>query len=81
METKLTLKLNEKIINDAKRYAQSRKISLSKLIERYLEFLTKENETDDDISPLVLSLSGVIELPADDNGTEGYDDYLAKKYK
>ncbi|MCE2711653.1 MAG: DUF6364 family protein [Cryomorphaceae bacterium] len=68
MDTKLTLKLDKEIINQAKLYAESRKISLSKLIESYLQLLTKENSTKQRISPLVDSLSGVIDLP------ENYDD-------
>ena len=63
MDTKLTIKLNREIIEAAKMYAKSRKISLSKIIEAYLHLLIKEKQKDDPISPLVQGLSGVIELP------------------
>ena len=81
MDTKLTLKLDKEIINRAKLYAESKKISLSKLIESYLQLLTKESSTKDNISPLVESLSGVIELPKNYNDKVDYTDYLTKKYK
>ena len=81
MDTKLTLKLDKEIINQAKLYAESKKISLSKLIESYLQLLTKENSTKDTISPLVESLSGVIELPKNDDDKDDYADFLTQKYK
>jgi hypothetical protein len=43
--------------------------------------LTKESTAKDKISPLVESLSGVIELPKGYDSKEGYTDYLAEKYK
>ena len=80
MDTKLTLKLDKEIINQAKRYAESRKISLSKLIEIYLQLLTKESSAKDNISPLVESLSGVIELPKNYDDKDDYSEYLTQKY-
>jgi len=77
----LTLKLDKEIINRAKLYAESKKISLSKLIESYLQLLTKESSTKDNISPLVESLSGVIELPKNYDDKDDYTDYLTQKYK
>jgi hypothetical protein len=81
MDTKLTLKLDKEIINQAKLYAESRKISLSKLIEIYLHLLTKESSEKDNISPLVESLSGVIELPKNYDDKDDYSEYLTQKYK
>ncbi len=81
MDTKLTLKLDKEIINRAKDYAESKKISLSKLIESYLQLLTKESSSKDKISPLVESLSGVIELPKKYDDKDDYSNYLTEKYK
>ena len=81
MDTKLTLKLDKEIINRAKEYAESKKISLSKLIESYLQLLTNESSSKDKISPLVESLSGVIELPKKYDDKDGYANYLTEKYK
>jgi hypothetical protein len=81
MDTKLTLKLDKEIINRAKNYAESKKISLSKLIESYLQLLTKESSSIDKISPLVESLSGVIVLPEKYDDKNDYADYLTEKYK
>ncbi|NCU32572.1 MAG: hypothetical protein EOM23_06495 [Candidatus Moranbacteria bacterium] len=67
METKLTLRLNDNVVERAKIYARSRRMSLSKMIESYLDSLTQPKEEGKKISitPLVESLSGVINLPAD----------------
>jgi len=82
METKLTLRLNDRVIERAKLYARSHKISLSKMIESYLDSLTKDKGTEKKISitPLVKSLSGVIDLPADFDYKKEYGDYLIEKY-
>lgn len=81
MDTKLTLKLNEDVIEKAKEYAKSKKTSLSDLIENYLQKLTTEKKGKKNITPLVKSLSGVIELPEDYNDKKDYTDYLTNKYK
>jgi len=82
METKLTLRLNGNVIERAKAYARNHKISLSKMIEAYLDSLTKKREEKKtSITPLVESLSGVIDLPADFDYKKDYRDYLDEKYK
>jgi hypothetical protein len=81
MDTKLTLKLDEDVIEKAKEYAKSKKTSLSDLIENYLQKLTTEKKGKKHITPLVKSLSGVIELPKDYNDKKDYTDYLTNKYK
>jgi hypothetical protein len=80
MDTKLTLKLNKSIIERAKTYARKKNTSLSQLIESYLNFLTHPHDDDDGITPLVKSLSGIIELPKDYESRAHYKDHLLKKY-
>ncbi len=82
METKLTLRLNDNVIERAKIYAHNHKVSLSKLIESYLDSVTKQGvEKKTSITPLVESLSGVIDLPADFDYKKEYRDFIAEKYK
>ncbi len=83
METKLTLRLNDTVIKRAKLYARSHKISLSRMIESYLDSLTQGTKEDRQISitPLVESLSGVIDLPVDFDYRKEYGEYLIEKYK
>ena len=79
MNSKLTLKLNENVINKAKQYAKENNISLSKMIESYLQAVTLNKRNDVKISPLVESLTGVIELEKDDYRKD-YTDFLSQKY-
>ncbi|PKP45341.1 MAG: hypothetical protein CVT94_18395 [Bacteroidetes bacterium HGW-Bacteroidetes-11] len=81
METKLTLRLKKSVIEKAKVYAQNNRISLSKMIESYLESLTASSKKDAEITPLVESLSGVIDLDSNFDYKSEYSDYLSKKYK
>lgn len=81
METKLTLRLDNNVIERAKNYAQNHKISLSKMIESYLDSITKQKSEKIEITPFVESLSGVIELPSDYDYKKDYSDYIIKKYK
>jgi Family of unknown function (DUF6364) len=81
MDTKLTLKLEQTIIDKAKDYAKSNKTSLSKLIESYLQRITDQPNETEKITPLVKSLTGVINLPADFDHKKSYADHLLTKYK
>jgi hypothetical protein len=81
MDTKLTLSLNARVIEKAKVYAKSNQVSLTKLIENYLSSLTEKNDSPLTITPLVQSLSGVINADELKNISTDYTDYLAEKYK
>lgn len=81
MKTKLTLRLRKSVIDRAKKYAHSQRISLSKMIEIYLESITASKEKEDETTPLVESLSGVIELDPDFDYKKEYSNYLTEKYK
>jgi len=83
MENKLTLRLNNDVIKRAKIYARNHQISLSKMVESYLDSLTQQvdEEKKESVTPLVKSLSGVIDLPSDFNYKKEYRNYLEKKYK
>jgi hypothetical protein len=80
MDTKLTLKLDTDVISRAKVYAQHRKTSLSKMIESYLDSVTKPDAYDIEITPLVKSLSGVVSLPEDYDYKKARTEYLIRKY-
>lgn len=79
MNTKLTLNIDDNVIEEAKSYAKNNSISLSKLIENYLLSLTNKKLKTTKVSPLVESLTGVVSLENADYKKE-YSDYLSKKY-
>lgn len=79
MHTKLTLSLNENVIEQAKKYAKENNISLSRMIENYLKAITENKTKKQEISPLVKSLTGVIKLQ-NDNYKKDYAEFLTQKY-
>jgi hypothetical protein len=79
MNTKLTLNIDKGVIDQAKSYSKDNNVSLSKLIERYLDSLTTKSEKKSKISPLVKSLTGVI-LSGNHDDKKDYKDYLSEKY-
>lgn len=79
MNTKLTVKLDSDIIEQAKSYAKKKNTSLSKLIESYLGLLVAPNDNQE-VTPLVKSLSGVINLPKNTDYKKDYKKHLLNKY-
>ena len=81
MDTKLTLKLNQEVIEKAKAYASTRKMSLSRIVEAYLQSLTSnEIEEEFEISAFVKSIATGTKIPLDIDEKE-YADALLEKYK
>jgi hypothetical protein len=82
MNTKLTLNLNAEIINEAKTYAKSHQVSLSKLIENYLNSLISEKRNEElQISDFVKSMTSRTKLPMDVDFKKDRLNYLEEKYK
>ena len=79
MDTKLTLKLDNSIIAQAKTYAKKKNTSLSKLVESYLNLLATPQDTQE-ITPLVKRLSGVIDLPQNHDDKKDYKKHVLNKY-
>ena len=79
METKLTLKLDQSIIQSAKKYAENNNRSLSKLVEDYFRNLVIEADPQKKYSPLIEELSGVISEK--ELKKLNYVEYLEKKYE
>jgi hypothetical protein len=60
MNTKLTLKLDQMVIESAKKYAENNHKTLSKLVEDFFRNLTYENKPSPKYPPLIEKLSGII---------------------
>ena len=81
MNTKLTLTVEQQIIEQAKKYAKKRGRSLSDIVENYLKVLTKDKDDSEiEITPLVKSLSGVFKVPKDFDYKEELSKGLSEKY-
>lgn len=79
MNTKLTLTLEQDIIEKAKEYAKSKGRSLSDIIENYLKVVVTE-KPETGISPIAKSLKGSFKAPVDFDYKSQLADRLAEKY-
>ena len=81
MNTKLTLTIDQSIIERAKKYARKKERSLSDLIENYLKALTTEEiSKQNELSPTVKSLKGSFKMPKDFDYKKELSDRLTEKY-
>jgi uncharacterized Zn finger protein len=82
MNTKLTLTIEQSVIEKAKKYARKKERSLSDLIENYLKALTSASaHNEDDITPIVKSLKGALpKLPKNFDYKKDINDRLSEKY-
>lgn len=73
---KLTLRLNKRLIEQAKQYAAEHNLSVSELVETF--FLHLESVEEPEHTPLVRRLTGL--LPPDVDVQEAYRRHLVEKY-
>jgi len=81
MNTKLTLSLRKDVIERAKLYAKENNISLSFLIENFLQKITSETSKEEIKGSIVDELSGLINLDNTIDEREILTEYLVEKYK
>ncbi|MDB4904247.1 MAG: hypothetical protein JWQ63_3528 [Mucilaginibacter sp.] len=81
MTTKLTLTMEDEVIDSAKKYARQKGKSLSDIVENYLKSITANEEKPKALSPKVTSLMGVFKLPEDFDYKKHIGNALIKKYK
>jgi hypothetical protein len=80
MTTKLTLTIEESIIDSAKAYARNQGRSLSDVVENYLKILASQTTIEETLSPKVLKLRGAIQLPENFDYKIELGNAIAKKY-
>ncbi len=81
MTTKLTLTIEDKVIDSAKKYAKQKGKSLSHLVENYLKSIAVKESDKDEISPKVLKLMGSVKLPEDFDYKTSLSSAIAQKHK
>jgi len=83
MNTKLTLTIEQSIIEKAKKYARKKERSLSDLIESYLKALTAEEnitKVENELSPTLKSLKGSFKMSKNFDYKKELSDRLTEKY-
>ncbi len=77
MQTKLTLRLEEQLIERAKAHAKKRGKSVSQMVADYFALLDRDDQPET-LPPLTRSLHGVLKDTAVEEDT--YREYLEEKY-
>jgi len=82
MNTKLTLTIEQEIIERAKKYAKEKNRSLSDIIENYLKVLTKSERKQkaEKLNPIVKSLKGSFKMPDNMDYKKELRNRLEEKY-
>ena len=81
MNKKLTLSVDDKIIEKAKAYAEDKNESLSQLVENYFRLLTSNRKNKEkEVSPVVMELMGTIAVPEDFDYKKEKMEYLESRY-
>jgi len=82
MNVKLTLTIQDSVIDKAKNYAKSNGRSLSDLVENYLKAISNEESDNSDIelTPIVKSMKGSFKAPASFDYKVELEKRLAEKY-
>jgi hypothetical protein len=81
MTKKLTLTVEQQIIEQAKSYANKKGRSLSDLIESYLRALVRKEEKEQELSPEIKKLMGSVKLPKEFDYKKELTKSLTEKYQ
>lgn len=74
MGTKLTLRMDEKLIKEAKKAASSRNVSLSKMVSDYFKSISYQQKKEIIESPILSEIAGILHSKVDNKK-------LLRKYK
>jgi BioD-like phosphotransacetylase family protein len=81
MSTKLTLTIDDSVIEKAKKYAKNKEKSLSSIVENYLKVLVKEqSENKIELTPIVKSLKSTFHSDQDFDYKQELSKKLSEKY-
>ena len=79
MNTKLTLSMNSKLIESAKKYAERKGVSLSRLVEEYFGKITSPTLSQNEKS--LMELKGILgKVPADFDYRNAVRDHVYEKH-
>lgn len=81
MATKLTLRLDEKLIKNAKQAARSRKVSLSRMVSDYFKSISAQQKKELIESPILSEIAGILPSKADNKKLlKSYKKHIEDKY-
>lgn len=82
MATKLTLRLDEGVIRNAKRAARVRGVSLSQMVTGYFQAVSEKKKGKTEATPVLAEISGVLSPKTDTKKLiTGYRKHIEGKYR
>jgi hypothetical protein len=82
MASKLTLNIDPKVVEAAKKYSEKKGVSISKLVEQYLRKITGKQSVRRSEKTSLMKLKGILgKIPADFNIENERFKYLSQKHK
>ena len=79
MQTKLTLRLDERLVKHAKHHSERAGKSLSQMVAEYFSAFTSPEESPAELTPTVSKLKGA--LKETDVDPQSHGAYLEEKYR
>ena len=81
MGAKLTLRLDETLIKNAKRLAKSRRVSLSRMVSDYFKSISFQEKKEIIESPILSEITGILPSKADNKKLlKNYKKHIEDKY-
>jgi len=81
MGAKLTLRLDETLIKNAKRFAKTRKVSLSRMVSDYFKSISIQQKKKIIDSPILSEITGILPSKADNKKLlKIYKKHIEDKY-
>ena len=82
MATKLTLRLDEGLIREAKRAALIRGVSLSEMVSGYFRAISRKKTTKTEAAPVLAEITGVLSTKNSPRKLRaGYRRHVEEKYR
>lgn len=81
MNSKLTLSIDKSVITSAKKYAKTHQISVSKLVENYLKFVSQDKSEKIKINTILNDMKTGVRVPNEINYKDQYRNHLENKLK
>lgn len=82
MTTKLTLRLDEKLIDRAKKAAKVKGVSLSKFVSDYFKSVSSKQTQEHAVSPVLSEISGILLSKSENKKLlKSYKKHIEEKYR
>ena len=80
MVKKLTLSIDDTVIEEAKRLARENQTSVSSMFERFVRLAGSRDKSEPELGPITRQATGLLSLPKDKTYRELLDEAVSEKF-